>query len=205
LLFVILPGDLLTLDSLVNASFAGNELYGSLPTSGISKSLSILELYSNKLSGSLSALTSATSLTIADLHFNLFEDSLPELPETLQYISVANNHLTGSIPHQWSSLKNLGTIGLAYNSFTGGLAALAAMPALKVIFLRNNSFTGAFPAVPMGLGALYLDANQGITSVDMSSICASAPAGGWHEGGCAAVSGVSIICTSRTIELVYGL
>jgi hypothetical protein len=180
-------GDLLTLPTLVNISFAGNELHGSFP-SKTTKTLEILELYSNKLSGKLTALVGATSLTIADLHhFNEFSGPLPLMPETLGYISVANNHLTGSIPHQWANLKNLGTIGLAYNMPSGGLSSLAPMAELKVIFLRNNSPTGALPAVPMGLGALHIDANH-LIDLDMRSICASAPAGGWHKGGCAAVS-----------------
>ena len=35
-----------------------------------------------------------------------------------------------------------------------------------------------------GLKALYLDGNPELDSIDIRTICDSAPAGGWHYGGC---------------------
>jgi hypothetical protein len=66
----------------------------------------------------------------------------------------------------------------------GSLSTLASMPLLKVVFLRNNSFSGAVPKLPNHLGALYLDHNKGLSSLDADSVSNSAPSGGFVPGGC---------------------
>jgi hypothetical protein len=104
--------------------------------------------------------------------------------ESLSYISVANNKLTGTIPAEWGGLKKLRTIGLAYNELKGSLAPLGQMPFLSVIFVRNNSFSGPVPGLPKSVSAFYVDGNVGLDSVDIATICDSAPPGGFNEGGC---------------------
>jgi hypothetical protein len=164
-------------------------VYGPLPGVDVplAKALTNFTAYKNSLSGPLEMFGSLTNLKQLDLHFNQYSGTLPavwHLMTNLHYLSLANNQLQGSIPSSWTAFTQLGTLGLAYNSLTGSLAPLAAMKSLKIIFLRNNSFSGAVPPLPQNLGALYLDNNPNLTSVDSASICASAPADGWNKGGC---------------------
>jgi hypothetical protein len=190
-------GSLLSIGTAQSVSLANNQLYGPLPSSlSAASSLKSLTLYENHFTGPLDSLGTAHGLTLFDGHFNNFTGTLPASLSTqtdLSYISVANNNLHGTIPPSWAALKKLGTIGLAYNKFSGPVTPLGSMPKLVVIFLRNNTpgFSGALPPLPANfsgaqqhLGALFLDGNPLLTSLDAKSICASAPAGGF-KAGCA--------------------
>jgi Leucine-rich repeat (LRR) protein len=98
-------------------------LAGPLPKDlAFSTSLQRLELYGNALSGSLHVLANLTGLISLDLHFNYFTGPLPDLHKssaTLEYVSFANNGLTGTIPASYGTLRNLDTFGLASNKLSG--------------------------------------------------------------------------------------
>jgi hypothetical protein len=180
-------GQLLTIPTLVNVSLDSNSLYGPLPTDMSSaKALRSISAYGNTLSGVLDSLKAASSLVTLDLHFNNFTGGLSFANNLiyLAYLSLANNGLTGPIPQQWSSLTKLSTLGLAYNKLSGNLTVLGSMPELAVIFLRNNTpgFFGSLPKLPKYLKALFIDGNPLLNSLDTSSICASAPVGGFKPG-----------------------
>jgi hypothetical protein len=187
-------GQLLSIQSLTIARLDTNELSGRLPAV-LPKGLKRLFLFDNEMTGPLDTtgyhpLENLGSLNCIDLHYNGFTGTLPagitmdlSYPSGL-YLSLANNKLQGTIPETWAKLTNLETIGLAYNLLSGTLAPLANMKSLKVIFLRNNTpgFSGDVPALPPKLGALYLDGNPNLTSLDLTSCGTSSPPSGWRTG-----------------------
>ena len=162
-------------------------LNGPLPHDlAFSTSLQRLELYGNTFSGSLIMLANITSLIQLDLHFNHFSGPLPDLAKsaaTLEYISLANNHLTGSIPPGYATFSNLDTLGLAFNNLTGSLNAINKLKALKVIYMRSNSFTGAMPSIPQGAAVVDLDHNQ-LSSFPADVCHAPIPGAYSNPGGC---------------------
>jgi hypothetical protein len=85
--------------------------------------LTVIGAYCNSFDGSLARLALLPKLTILDFHHNNFTGYLPSLAckATLKYISFANNKLEGPIPRDWSRLKELETVGLAYNKLTGSI------------------------------------------------------------------------------------
>jgi hypothetical protein len=53
---------------------------------------------------------------------------------TLYYVSVENNHLTGTTPTSWNKLTLLGTLGLAFNEFKGSPGCVHHMPKLNAVY-----------------------------------------------------------------------
>jgi hypothetical protein len=95
---------------------------------------------------------------------------------------LANNHLTGSIPIGYAKLTNLETLGLADNKLVGNLNVVNSLKKLKVIYMRNNSFTGAMPSIPPTAAVVDLDCNK--LSSFPTDVCAH-PIGAYTKpGGC---------------------
>ena len=102
---------------------------------------------------------------------------------TLEYISLANNHLTGSIPASYAKYSNLDTLGLAYNNLTGTLDVVNGLKGLKVIYMRQNRFTGAMPSIPTGAAVADFDHNQ--LSTFPADVCQAPLPGAYaNPGGC---------------------
>jgi Leucine-rich repeat (LRR) protein len=162
-------------------------LQGQLPADlAVSTSLQRLELYGNTFSGPISALSNLTTLITLDLHYNNFDGLLPDLSKSaasLQYISLANNALTGSIPATYAQLVNLDTLGLAHNKLSGTLNVVNSLKKLAVIYMRNNSFTGAMPSIPKSAVVLDLDHNK-LTSFPTDVCSGTAPGAYSKSGGC---------------------
>jgi Leucine-rich repeat (LRR) protein len=139
-------------------------LTGHLPTDlTFSTTLQRLELYGNNFTGGLLMLANLTGLISLDLHFNLFGGPLPDLVKssaTLEYVSFANNRLTGTIPTSYGKLSTLTTLGLASNFLGGTLAVVSELKALTVIYMRNNSFVGPMPSVTQSAAVVDLDDNM---------------------------------------------
>jgi hypothetical protein len=64
---------------------------------------------------------------------------------SLRYLSLANNKMFGPLPAAMAKLQKLTTLGLAQNSFTGGIDVIARLPVLVILFLRHNLFEGVIP------------------------------------------------------------
>jgi Leucine-rich repeat (LRR) protein len=161
---------------------------GALPSDLANASaLRVIGTYCNSFTGTLDVLVSP-KLEIADLHHNNFTGTLPDLlhcASTMTYISVANNKLTGAVPASWKALSKLETMGLAYNNFSGSIDWLTAdiYPALKVCFIRANSFSGTIPGkLPSNLAVFDADGNK-FTAIDPAICTSPVPAFG-NAGGC---------------------
>eukprot|EP00935_MAST-01C_sp_MAST-1C-sp1_P002050 g2050.t1 len=163
------------------------ELNGPLPHDlAFSTSLQRLELYGNTFSGTLEMLENIVGLIQLDLHFNEFSGPIPDLIKsaaTLEYISLANNHHTGSIPSSFASYSNLDTLGLAYNMLTGNLDVISELKALKVVYMRNNSFVGEMPSIAQSAAVVDLDHNK--LSSFPADVCEGPLPGAYsNSGGC---------------------
>jgi hypothetical protein len=162
-------------------------LTGHLPTDlAFSTSLQRLELYGNNFTGGLLMLANLTGLISLDLHFNLFGGPLPDLvksSDTLEYISFANNQLTGTIPTSYGKLSNLGTLGLASNELGGTLDVVSELTSLEVVYMRNNSFVGPMPSIPQSAAVVDLDDNM-LTSFPADVCDKPLPAAYSTPGGC---------------------
>jgi hypothetical protein len=126
--------------------------------------LATIQLTGHQFRGEIPAsLYKSTSLQTIDLHSNGLQgplsDAIGDLVE-LEYFSAANNKLDGSLPKAISKLSKLNTLGLAKNSFTGLITPVSDLPNLKILFLRNNLFSGAIPKVTNSTAVLDLDQNQ---------------------------------------------
>jgi hypothetical protein len=79
---------------------------------------------------------SLIKLTQVAVDFNFFTGPLPSFAsaESLAYISVTNNKLTGTVPASWKALSKLETLGLAYNKLSGSIDWLitkAVLPGMQ--------------------------------------------------------------------------
>eukprot|EP00884_Botryococcus_braunii_P006383 jgi/Botrbrau1/15746/Bobra.4_1s0114.1 len=131
-------------DSLTDLSLNGNSFTSLpdvwyLPSPGVSKSLTFVDVGSNALSGPFpQALLLASNVIILYLDNNGLMGPLPEAPELFpngRIFNVSMNRLNGSIPE-----------GLASSAiFEGSKASQAAQRVRHVLDLSNNQFTGPTP------------------------------------------------------------
>ena len=164
-----------------------HNLQGPLPPDlSFSTSLQRLELYGNTFSGKLTCLGNLSTLISVDLHFNQFSGPLPSFMKsaaTLEYVSLANNMLSGTIPAHYATLSTLDTLGLAANQLSGPLTVIDSLKGLKVIYMRNNSFTGPMPSIPESAAVVDLDHN--LLSSFPADVCdAPVPGAYANPGGC---------------------
>lgn len=117
-----LPSSLFLLTNLVRLHLNDNQLSGSIPTQiGLLTALQILEIGYHSYDA------------------NAYEDygAIPQF---------GSNSLSGTIPTEICSLKNLRQLQINSNGLSGTLpACMSAMTALRLVDVRFNSLTGALP------------------------------------------------------------
>lgn len=167
-----IPNVLSNITTLVRFAANQNNFSGNIPN-GISRYLRNLDLSYNKLSGPIpSDLLSQSNLQTVDLSYNLLEGSIPAnistsllrlrlgsnglsgvIPsptfatlETLTYLELENNSLTGSIPSELGSCQKLALLNLAQNKLSGVLPEqLGNLSHLQVMKLQSNNLVGEIP------------------------------------------------------------
>ncbi|KAK7272652.1 hypothetical protein RJT34_29387 [Clitoria ternatea] len=78
--------------------------------------------------------------------------------ESLQYLTVANNHFVGEIPNCWNRFTFLRTLNLGNNSFSGKIpSSMKYLTQIHILVLRNNQLTGNFPSMQNCTKLLMLD------------------------------------------------
>jgi hypothetical protein len=171
---------------------SNNHLSGTIPPSLLlpsSPSLKVLILSNNGgLTGEIPASFFTSQVLHLDISHNAIYGELPMLPQTLRYLSVANNsmcgtletafcgttvpdlafvdlsmnYFTGQIPSHVFSISSLTSIFLDRNNFTGTLTVptTATPESWAVIDLSHNAITGQIPDELASAGALYLNSNR---------------------------------------------
>ncbi|KNA21046.1 hypothetical protein SOVF_046350 [Spinacia oleracea] len=180
-----LPSSLTKLGSLVNLNLSDNEFRNKVPKGfELLSSLEVLDLHGNMLDGDLDYefLLFSTAIHV-DLSNNQLENSgskkekfLAGISETVKYLNLSHNRLTGSLIGQTQLFENLKVLDLSYNMFSGELPEFNFVYDLEVLRLSNNRFSGFVPndllkGDPVLLTELDLSGNNltGSISIIMST------------------------------------
>ncbi|KAI5082717.1 hypothetical protein GOP47_0002460 [Adiantum capillus-veneris] len=160
-----IPEALGSLARLVHLDLTYNELTGTIPDSfGNLSVLEFLSLSQNSLEGNIpQAFTNLTLLQTLSAYQNNLFGLLPPLNWTsLQWVNLASNNLSGTIPTDICSSGALQVLILSNNAFNGTLPEnLGACGALTNFRVGHNVLTGEIPATLGKLESLiYLDASQ---------------------------------------------
>ncbi|KAL9162327.1 hypothetical protein ABFS82_07G083100 [Erythranthe guttata] len=172
------------IENLVGLTFLGlarNSLEGSIP-SGIGKliNLNILSLEENRFTGEIPSIFGNLSLlTNLYMQGNNFSGPIPQsigncsnlsgfIPQELMNLSsisisldLSYNALTGSIPVEVGSLRNLASLDFSNNRLSGLIPnSIGKCVSLEQLHLEGNLFEGQ---IPRGLSS-----SMGLTNLDLS-------------------------------------
>ncbi|CAL5387712.1 unnamed protein product [Camellia sinensis] len=159
--FTQLPSSVGNLSLLNILDLGQNNIYGSIPPSlGNCHGLLELDLSHNNLN--LSIPTEIMKLSSISIFFslanNLLTGGLPSDVESLKNLAeldVSNNRLSGPIPNSLSSCLSLEWLHLEGNSFQGMIPqSLRALRGLRELDLSHNNLSGLIPSY---LGELHLE------------------------------------------------
>lgn len=150
-----LPSALKSLRSLVTLNLSFNAFSKAIPAGldGMT-SLEFLDLSWNQLDGGVDwSFLMESEVVHVDLSGNLLKSSSPkelkflsEVSETVKYLNLSNNQLTGSlIDGGISTFGSLKVLDLSYNQLSGPLPGFDYAYDLEVLRLGNNGFDGFLP------------------------------------------------------------
>lgn len=147
-------------------NLSGNTLTGEIPASLSScAGLKVLVLSSNSIEGAIPPeLGTLRNLSSLDLASNKLSGQIP--PQlgsgnslALEYVSLANNFITGEIPEFLANSSSIRYLYLQNNSLSGAIpAALLDSPTITEIVLAKNNLSGTIPPFTESASELdYLD------------------------------------------------
>ncbi|KAF8408770.1 hypothetical protein HHK36_004839 [Tetracentron sinense] len=151
-----LPLSLTELKNLVSLNLSFNGFTERIPA-GFEQlpNLEVLDLHGNKLDGHLDEKFLLLSNAIhVDFSGNSLVSStsqnrkfLPGISETIKYLNLSNNRLTGSLVNggELSIFGSLKVLDLSYNQLSGELPGFNFVYELEVLKLSNNRFLGFIP------------------------------------------------------------
>lgn len=188
--FLALSGNLLSgalpvafSPALRTVDLSKNSFSGRIPSSLLQiRSLRTLVLSHNSLSGEIPRTVNAP-LVHLDLRNNHLSGGVPPLPETLVYLCLAGNKLSGhvgavlrrlprlsfldlggnwfsgEVPGEVFSFR-IGYLQLRKNSFSGELRPAGRVPAGATVDLSHNALSGRVPPELAPAAAVYLNGNK---------------------------------------------
>ncbi|XP_031124117.1 LRR receptor-like serine/threonine-protein kinase GHR1 [Ipomoea triloba] len=162
------PSSLTKLPSLVYLNLSMNGFSRKIPKGfELMESLEVLDLRGNALEGDLDAtFLLFTKAAHVDLSGNLLvsSGSLPRISESIEYLNLSHNQLTGSLVSggEAQTFGNLKVLDLSYNQFSGELPGFNFVYDLQVLKLSNNRFSGFIP------NGLLKGDSMALTQLDLS-------------------------------------
>ncbi|KAF8685365.1 hypothetical protein HU200_043989 [Digitaria exilis] len=146
-----IPPELGNCYTLTSLKAGHNNLSGTLPDALFNiSSLEHLSLHDNQLEGSLNGISKLTYLVTLDLGRNGLSGNIPDSIGELSRLNelhLDNNRMSGELPYTLSHCKNLKTIDLKVNYFSGELTKVnfSNLPNLKTLDLMMNNLSGKIP------------------------------------------------------------
>ncbi|CAL4904789.1 unnamed protein product [Urochloa decumbens] len=146
----VIPPAIGNLVKLVDLELSDNHLTGEIPPE-ITKltALTMLELYNNSLSGELPAgFGKLTNLQFFDASTNNLTGNLSELRSLKNLVSLQLffNNFSGGVPPEFGEFRDLVNLSLYNNNLTGELpASLGSWGKLNFIDVSTNSLSGPIP------------------------------------------------------------
>eukprot|EP00211_Chloroparvula_japonica_P000288 CAMPEP_0119120878 /NCGR_PEP_ID=MMETSP1310-20130426/1741_1 /TAXON_ID=464262 /ORGANISM="Genus nov. species nov., Strain RCC2339" /LENGTH=1192 /DNA_ID=CAMNT_0007110389 /DNA_START=37 /DNA_END=3616 /DNA_ORIENTATION=+ len=143
-----IPSELARLSMLKNLYCDSNELSGALPEElGDAHMLEVINLSLNKLTSIPDTLGNLSKLFILYLDQNDIVGTLPDLSgcTSLEYLSLSDNRLSGSIQPGYLALPGIKWMNLALNQFVGVLPDLSPLSEVVFLSLGSNFFDSTIP------------------------------------------------------------
>ncbi|KAG7012569.1 putative LRR receptor-like serine/threonine-protein kinase [Cucurbita argyrosperma subsp. argyrosperma] len=151
-----LPTALTKLMNLVYLNLSFNGFTKRIPKGfELISDLEVLDLHGNMLDGTLDIdFFLLSEVSYVDFSSNMLMSSdmehgkfLPKLSDTIKYLNLSHNQLTGSLVTggELSVFENLKTLDLSYNQLSGELPGFSFVYDLQILKLSNNRFSGAIP------------------------------------------------------------
>ncbi|CAL5012719.1 unnamed protein product [Urochloa decumbens] len=108
-----------------------------------------LDLHSNKIEGAI-PLPPLATFGFLDYSDNRFDSSMPEFWSRISYVdylSLANNSLSGELSHFICNATDIEVLDLSFNNFSGLIppCLLKDNERLEILNLRGNNFHGSLP------------------------------------------------------------
>ncbi|VFQ59649.1 unnamed protein product [Cuscuta campestris] len=160
-----IPACLGQLKELRTLDLGFNQLSGAIPSAVAAlPALSTVILNHNRLSGSVPVFVSG-SLTRFDVRHNDLSGTLPPdaFPQSLQFLSLSWNRLSGPVDRILTGLTNLNYLDLSMNRFNGGIPGSIFNFPITNLQLQRNNFSGrvtpaghvTIPTVDLSYNHLY--------------------------------------------------
>nr|GMD05402.1 probable LRR receptor-like serine/threonine-protein kinase At4g20940 isoform X1 [Ipomoea batatas] len=151
-----LPSSLTKLSGLVCLNLSMNGFTKKIPKGfELMQKLEVFDLHGNMLDGHLDPeFLLLTTAAYVDFSGNLLVNSasqqqsfLPGISETVKYLNLSHNQLTGSLISGGEAqiFGNLKVLDLSYNQLSGELPGFNFVYDLQVLKLSNNRFSGFIP------------------------------------------------------------
>ena len=164
------PSSFMKLTNLVSLNLSLNGFIKKIPKGfELVANLQVLDLHGNMLDGNLDPeFLLLTTATHVDFSGNLLaspsqqQKFLPGISETVKYLNLSHNQLTGSLVDEAQIFGNLKVLDLSYNQLYGDLPGFTFVYDLEVLKLSNNRFSGFIPNDLLKSGSLVL------TELDLS-------------------------------------
>ncbi|KAK7399711.1 hypothetical protein VNO78_10900 [Psophocarpus tetragonolobus] len=175
-----LPASLTKLTNLVLLNLSHNGFTGKIPQGfELILSLDKIDLHGNLLDGNLEdefiLISNASYIDFSEnmlvSSYSQQQKSLPQISESIKYLNLSHNRLTGSLVsgREQADFAYLKVLDLSYNQLSGELPEFDFVYELKVLKLSNNRFSGFVPSCLLKGDSLVL------TELDLSSNNLSGP------------------------------